>query len=92
MAKEESKTIDKLVKDKGNLNTLEELRKQPTVKLQIPEDTLNSGKDNQFLPVIVNGTIYSIPRGVMVDVPQSIYEIVNQAVIQNKKVRESLEK
>ena len=50
------------------------LAKEPKRKIKLPIDPLNP--DNTTKLVAINGYAFSIQRGVEVEVPQSVYDIL----------------
>lgn len=76
--KEEIKEIE--VKGKGDVDTLKVLQAQPKMPVMIP---ITDNMEPEM--VVLNGCIYAIPRGKLVQVPKSIYEIVVDA--QMKTIR-----
>ena len=54
------------------------LDKQPKVKVFVPRDF--GEKAGAVLPVTINGYRYSILKGVMVDVPQGVYEVIQNSL------------
>lgn len=73
MAKK-TETIE--IKGKGETTVLEALQAQPKMPVMIP---VNENMES-FL-VSINGCIFAIPRGQLVQVPQSVYEIIQEALI-----------
>jgi hypothetical protein len=72
------------------LNTGEELKKQPKVKIRLPlspkkkqelEALQAAGKPVEwpFHPVQINGYIYQIQLGKSVEVPETVAEVLEQA-------------
>jgi hypothetical protein len=60
--------------------TAKALRKQNTVRVrlyQVPKDSTDRPLPDEF--VQINGHGYLIQRGVAVDVPESVYEVLEQA-------------
>lgn len=80
--------IRKAVKDDANKDKKEfESRKakikrvldaQPRVKVFVPRDF--GEKAGAVLPVTINGYRYSILKGVMVDVPQGVYDVIQNSL------------
>ncbi|ASS66216.1 hypothetical protein [Paenibacillus sp. RUD330] len=66
---------------------------QPKKSLEIPTDPQNP--NDIIVPIGINGIVYAVPRGVEVEVPQSVYEaykdsdrrtkIVNQRIVDGPK-------
>lgn len=54
------------------------LESQPKVKVFVPRDF--GEKAGAVLPVTINGYRYSILKGVMVDVPQGVYEVIQNSL------------
>lgn len=54
-----------------------EAKKVKMVKVTIPKDQLND--ENTFVPVSINGKIWQINRGVEVEVPQEVKNILKEA-------------
>lgn len=74
MATKKEKAPDVNVKAKGDVDTLKTLQAQPKMPVMIPVS-----ENMEPMVVAINGCIYTIPRGVMVQVPESIYKIVSEA-------------
>lgn len=72
--KEEVKIEEIKVKAKGDADTLELLQAQPKMPVMIP---VSENMEPEM--VVINGCIYAIPRGKLVQVPQSIYEILMES-------------
>lgn len=70
-----------------------QLKAMKKVKLTIPEDPNNP---DDVVPIIWNGIMYSIPRGIEFDVPEVIRDIWQESYTKtqavNKRVRESTKK
>lgn len=64
--------IDKITKNTGEL-----LSEMPKIRIKIPRDQLN--KEDDFVPVSVNGFIYQIKRGEAVSVPETVADILTEA-------------
>lgn len=60
--------------EKEKLVNKNEIKK---VKVLIPKDQLN--ENNTFVPVSINGKIWQITRGVEVEVPQEVKNILKEA-------------
>lgn len=55
----------------------EEFDKMEKVKVRIPIDKQN--KEDLVVPVCINGYIFQIERGVSVEVPSVVYDILEEA-------------
>lgn len=66
------KEIDKIAEQFGA-----EMAKQPKVKIIIPKDSLNP--KNDAIPVCINGYTYLIKRGVAVEVPETVAQILEES-------------
>lgn len=55
---------------------------QPKKTILIPEDPLNA---NEPLAIGINGVIFAVPRGVEVEVPQSVYEVWKDSYERTRK-------
>ena len=64
--------IDKVAKETGVA-----LKAEEKVKIKIPVDQLNKNDDS--VPVVVNGYIYQIKRGERVEVPEVVANILEEA-------------
>lgn len=64
--------IDREAQEWGKIYNAEE-----KVSIRIPQDPLN--RDDDTVPVCVNGYNYFIKRGVTVEVPRTIAEILERA-------------
>lgn len=68
---------NKQVNDKKEMSVKELLGKQKKVRIRIPVDKLN--KKDTFVPVSVNGYIFQIQRGIAVEVPETVANILENA-------------
>ncbi|RGL39002.1 hypothetical protein DXC69_03005 [Paenibacillus polymyxa] len=70
-----------------------QLAKMKKVTMTIPEDPNNP---DDVVPVVWNGIVYTIPRGVEVEVPEVIRDIWRESYTKtqevNKRIRESVKK
>ena len=64
--------IDNIAKETGAA-----LKKEEKVKIKIPVDQLNKNDDS--VPVVINGYIYQIKRGERVEVPEVVANILEEA-------------
>lgn len=74
---EETKAISKAEIDKIAKNTGKALKKEKQVEIKIPKDPLN--KNDEYVPVCINGYIYQIKRGEKVEVPEAVRDILEEA-------------
>ena len=70
--KEEIKNVE--LKGKGDVDTLKVLQAQPKMPIMLP---ITENMEPQM--VVINGCIYAVPRGVLVQVPESVYKIVQES-------------
>jgi len=68
----------------------QQLQEMPKVKIIIPDDPQNPS--DKVVPVGFNGVIYTIPRGVTVEVPQVIAEIWQDSYERTRAVNQRIEK
>lgn len=61
---------------------------QPKKSLEIPIDPQNP--NDLIVPVGINGIVYAIPRGVEVEVPQSVYEAWKDSDKRTKQVNQRI--
>lgn len=66
------KEIDKMAEEFGK-----KMKKQSKVKVIIPMDGLN--KQDDAIPVCVNGYTYLIKRGIAVEVPETVAQILEES-------------
>lgn len=66
-----------MAKKQNAQDIVEEIKKENKVMVMVPVDTLN---ENEPFICGINGCIYSIPRGKMVEVPSSIAEIISRSL------------
>lgn len=78
---------DIIIKDKGADETLTELSKQPKMPLMIPIDPMGN---NEPLLVVVNGTIYALPKGKLLQVPMTVFEIAQESMIKTMQVKQDI--
>lgn len=69
---------------KEDAEVLEELSGQDKMPVIIPIDTLNS--DEPYV-VVLNGVIYSIPRGTMQYIPKDVFAIVQESLEKNMNLK-----
>ena len=62
---------------KAEKDTLKAAAKSGAVKVMFGLDP-TMPKDHQFLEYCINGVIYRYPRGVMVEVPASVFETIER--------------
>jgi selenocysteine lyase/cysteine desulfurase len=67
----------------------QQLKEMPKVQILIPDDPQNP-KD-KVVPIGFNGVIYTVPRGVLTEVPQAIAEIWNDSYIRTRAVNQRIE-
>jgi len=65
-------------------------KQEKYVSVLIPEDALNEWEKAKT--VTINGKTYSIPVGEPVDVPESVAEVVNDWLKENKAQKEAYKK
>lgn len=70
-------------------SVMEQLKAMPKVSILIPDDPANP--DDKVLPIGFNGVIYTVPRGIQVDVPQAIAEIYNYSYTKTREVNQRIE-
>lgn len=63
-----------MAKEIKEKTTKEVLDEQPKVKVRLPLDPLNP--DVLTTVVVINGYSYGIPRGVEIEVPKPVYDIL----------------
>ena len=66
------------IKGKGEKSVLEALQAQPKMPIMIPVN-----ENMEALLVSINGCIFAIPRGQLVQVPQSVYEVVQESLMKS---------
>ena len=69
---QEKADFEKTVSDMKSL-----LASQPKVRVLVPLET--GEKLGEFLPVSINGYRLNVPKGVYVDVPQSVADIISES-------------
>ncbi len=72
--------------EKGMLKKLQAMKK---VTIIIPDDPQNP-KD-KVVPIGINGIVYTVPRGVSVEVPEAIAEIWNDSYKRTREVNQRIE-
>lgn len=79
LAKEEEQQVNvQLEENRIALSTKEALDLEPKIPVRIPVSEVNPG-DTDAIPVTINGYTYTIKRGEMVAVPQSVYMLLLEA-------------
>jgi hypothetical protein len=63
-------------KTAGDMKAL--LDAQPKVRVLVPLE--NGEKLGEFLPVNINGYRLNVPKGVLIDVPQTVAEIISESL------------
>ncbi|MFD1776654.1 hypothetical protein [Paenibacillus rhizophilus] len=67
----------------------EQLKAMPKVSIIIPDDPQNPG--DKVVPIGFNGVVYTVPRGVQVEVPQAIAEIYQDSYTRTRAVTQRIE-
>lgn len=73
------------VKGRGSKTVLEMLQAQPKMPVMLP---VTENMEPQT--VSINGCIYAIPRGTMVQVPQSVYNIIHESQMKSLKAKANI--
>lgn len=71
--KNENINNDIELKGKGDLDTLQVLQAQPKMPVMLP---ITENMEPQM--VVINGCIFAVPRGQLVNVPESVYKIITE--------------
>lgn len=74
---------------KNEKDMLKKLQAMKKVMIHIPDDPQNP-KD-KVVPIGINGIVYTVPRGIAVEVPEAIAEIWNDSYKRTKEVNERIE-
>lgn len=69
--KEDVKNVE--LKGKGDSDTLKVLQAQPKMPVMLP---ITENMEPQM--VVINGCIFAVPRGVLVQVPESVFKIIQE--------------
>lgn len=67
----------------------QQLHDMPKVSIIIPDDPQNPA--DKVVPIGFNGVVYTVPRGIMVEVPQAIYEIYQDSYNRTRAVNQRIE-
>ena len=70
------------VNGKGNSDVLAVLQAQPKMPVMIPVT-----ENMEPMVVSINGCIYTIPRGQLVQVPESIYKVVQESQLKTMSAK-----
>lgn len=91
MAKKEEQQELQLEREAAmsEMNAAQQLKAMPKVSLIIPDDPLNPG--DKVVPIGFNGVVYTIPRGIQVDVPKAIADIWNDSYNRTRAVNERID-
>lgn len=80
--------------DKRDKELLKELKAGPQTQILIPDDPANP--EDKVVPIGINGLFYTVPRGIMVEVPVPVAEIWNDSYMRtraaNKRIDDSMQK
>lgn len=83
--KEDIKSVDMEIKGKGDNETLKILQEQVKMPVMIP---VSDNMEPEL--VVLNGCIYAIPRGKLVQVPKSIYDIIIEAQMKTMRANNDI--
>lgn len=89
---EEMEIIDKSLERKAanaEKNAKQQLAAMKKVPLIIPDDPLNPG--DKVVPIGFNGIVYTVPRGVQVDVPEAIAQIYQDSYTRTREANQRIE-
>ena len=75
--KTETPNLSEAELDKMALESAKKIKKEKLVKIKIPKDPLN--KNDEVVPVVINGYFWYIKRGESVEVPEVVSEVLEQA-------------
>lgn len=83
--KEEVLEVEKLIKITGETGVLERLKAQKKMPVMLPvTETMEP------LMVGINGVLFAIPRGEMVEVPMSVAEIIKDSMAKTIKAKSAI--
>ena len=85
MAKTKNEDTKIEIRAKGDSETLKELQAQPKSPVMLP---ITESLEPQM--VVINGCIFAIPRGQLVQVPQSVYEIVQESLMKTMSAKNDI--
>lgn len=74
---------------KAEKNAEQQLKSMKKVKILVPDDPQNP--NDKVLPIGFNGIIYTVPRGVPVDVPEAIAEIYQYSYVKTRETNARIE-
>lgn len=89
---EEMEIIDKGLERKAasaEKTARQQLDAMKKVPLIIPDDPLNPG--DKVVPIGFNGVVYTVPRGIQVDVPEAIYMIYQDSYSRTREANQRIE-
>lgn len=75
---------------KAEKNVEQQLKSMKKVSILVPDDPQNPS--DKVLPIGFNGIIYTVPRGVPVEVPEAIAEIYNYSYVSTRETNARIEK
>lgn len=87
-AEEAPKTMSEQEMNKISVDTSKELKEQKKYMVILPE--VSTGDKN--MSFCVNGVHYQVPRGVQVEVPETIYRIIENMRTQDRMQKATIER
>lgn len=72
----EDKVSQLVANSNGTAKPVRTIREEPKVRIKLPKDKV---KNNTDLPVSINGVTYLLQRGVWIEVPLAVAEVLDNA-------------
>lgn len=88
MAVNTEKELERAAKD-AEKSAAQQLKEMPKVQILIPDDPQNPS--DKVVPIGFNGVVYTVPRGVLTEVPQAIADIWNDSYIRTRAVQQRID-
>lgn len=85
MAKKDENNNVVEIEVKGDSDTLAILKAEEKVPIMLP---ITENMEPQM--VVINGCIYAVPRGQLVEVPKSIFEVIQKAQLKLMKAKSEI--
>lgn len=84
----DEQTLERLAAQDAK-STAQKLKEMKKVEITIPDDPQNPG--DQVVPVVFQGELYTVPRGVPVEVPEAIAEIWRDSYTRTRAVNQRID-
>lgn len=82
------KQLEKLAAE-AEKSAAQQLKEMPKVQILIPDDPQNPS--DKVVPIGFNGVVYTVPRGILTEVPTAIAEIWNDSYTRTRAANQRIE-